>query len=213
MTRKVFCLLSLVLALAVGATASTVIFNDFGPGNSYDTSTGWTLGGPNSPVCCQEVAMQFTTSTALNLQQIDLAAGWVLGTNSLTLQLAVDNSGTPGTILESWTLGPMGVFGNNNPPLTALSVLHPLLSPGTVYDIVAIPANDEWAAWNLNDQGVNANFLFSTDNGNTWNTTFSTLGAFDVIGGSGPAVPEPASLLLLGSGIGLIASKLKRGKK
>src|SRR5690348_3304833 len=60
MTRKLLCLFTLMLAMAVAAAADTVVFSDFGPGNSYDTSTGWTLGGPNSPVCCQEIAMQFT---------------------------------------------------------------------------------------------------------------------------------------------------------
>jgi hypothetical protein len=213
MTRKLLCVVTLVFGLTIAAAADTVIFSDFGPGNSYDTSTGWTLGGPNSPVCCQEIAMQFTPGTTINLKQIDLAAGWVLGTNSLTLQLAVDNNGASGTILETWTLGPMGSFGQNNPPLTAISVLNPLLQAGTVYDIVAIPADDEWAAWNLNDQGVNGQFLFSTDVGQTWNTTFGTLGAFDVIGGTTGGVPEPASLFLLGSGVAMLASKLKRTKK
>jgi hypothetical protein len=59
MTRKALCLLSLLLALAVGAAASTVIFSDFGPGDSYNTGVGYTLAGPHSPNCCQSSAVKY----------------------------------------------------------------------------------------------------------------------------------------------------------
>jgi hypothetical protein len=201
-----------LLILPLAARADIVLVNTFGPGNSYNCCAGWTLGGANSIVGLQYIAMQFTDPVTTNLKQIDLAAGWVLGTNSLTLEIAVDNNNSPGTVLESWTLGPMGTFGNMNPPLTAVSVLNPLLMANTVYDVVAIPASDEWAAWNENDQNINGQFLFTTD-GTNWRVTSGTLGAYDVIGGGGATTPEPASMLLLGSGITLLASRLRRGRK
>jgi len=207
----VCCLLSLLI-LPLAARADVVLVNTFGPGNSYNCCSGWTLGGPNSIVGLQYIAMQFTDPVTTNLKQIDLAAGWVLGTNSLTLELAVDNNNSPGAVLESWTLGPLGPFGSVNPPLTAVSVLMPLLMAGTTYDVVAIPANDEWAAWNLNDQGFVGQFLFTQD-GTNWHTDNDVLGAYDVIGKGGATTPEPASMLLLGSGITLIASRLRRGRK
>jgi hypothetical protein len=151
--------------------------------------------------------MQFTPSVTTNLKRIDLAASFLGGeTNSLTLQLAVDNNNAPGAVLESWTLGPLGFFGDLNPPVNAISKLTPLLQAGVTYDVVAYAIGDEDAGWNLNNQGYNGNFLYTTD-GSHWQTSNDLLGAYDVIGAP---VPEPASALLLSTGMTLLAARLRR---
>jgi hypothetical protein len=55
-----------------------------------------------------------------------------------------------------------------------------------------------WDFWYINDQGVTALELYSTNGGATWESNGTqSLGAFDVLGG----VPEPASMLLFGAGL------------
>ena len=66
----------------------------------------------------------------------------IAGTNSLTMAIAADNGGTPGAILETFTfVNQMGAFGSQNAPLTATSVLNPLLTAGTNYWILGLPAH------------------------------------------------------------------------
>ena len=156
------CSLFLAFALSMSARGDIVLYNNFGPGYSYNPNAGTSLFGPFSYDCihfgsCQIFGVQFTPLATASLEQIDLAASWLSGTNALTLELALDNNNTPGLILESWNLGPLGYFGQNNPPLTALSLRHPLLIAGVTYDIVAIPANDEEAAWMDNYYGLFGN--------------------------------------------------------
>ena len=204
MTRKVltaFCVLLLIVSFSAFAAASTVVlFNDFGPGNSYNIHNGWIISGPASGQCCEIIAMQFTPAVDANLQQIDLAAGWISGTDSLTLQLAVDNNNIPGAVLESWTLVLLE-FLDPNPPIAATSVLNPLLKAGVTYDLVTIAANDEYASWNWNDQSVDGTALASYDGGNSWTAVPALLGAYDVIGTPAVVTPEPGSMILLGTGL------------
>ena len=204
------CLLLVLCALSTLANAGTVLYSNFGPGYSYKTFVGYPEFGPLSAPCvqyglCQITGMQFTAPFTAALDRIDLAGGWISGMNSLTLQLAVDNNYTPGLILESWNLGPLGRFGDNNPPLTAISVFNPVLSAGVTYDIIALPANDWAAAWNDNDQGALGYVIWSLDNGKTWSSGIGTQGAFDVI-----ATPECGTVVTLSTGIIGVVGVLRR---
>ena len=43
-------------------------------------------------------------ATSMNLSEIEVAAGIVSGTNQLTIDLDADSGGTPGAVIESFTI-------------------------------------------------------------------------------------------------------------
>lgn len=126
-----------------------------------------------------------------------------MGTNQVELWLMSDAGGAPGSIIESFSFtGAMGVLGQMNPPLTAVSVLRPELQAGTQYWLIAsAPAADTDAAWNLNNQGATGPLAFRWSGG-AWGITSDTQGAFRI-----QDIPEPGSFLLLLTGLGLLALK------
>lgn len=190
-----------VIALAGMGTssifASTVVFNDFGPGSSYESGTGWTVAGSSSSAGMYYAsAMPFTPSGDFNLAQIDIALSYISGDESFVVDLDSDNGGTPGSVLASWTLtSGLPSFGsccsvNTLTPTSTVS-----LSDGVQYWLVASPSDPggtAWGAWNFNNTGATGNVLYQTSPGGAFTPPGgNTLGAFDVLGNS--PVPEPAS--------------------
>jgi hypothetical protein len=114
-----------------------------------------------------------------------------------TLALYADNSGTLGSLLETI---PHGAYGTgpqfNGNLVTGTSSTHTPLVAGTRYWVVATTssdfATDFDGYWSENTTGDTAPSLFF--NGSAWQSGFSHL-ALRVT-----AVPEPASLALLGVG-------------
>jgi hypothetical protein len=206
-----------VLALFFGGAArADVIFNNFGPGDSYTTNQGWTISGPTGapPGFVQGDAFSIPAGPDLQLDRIRLAVGHVTGPNQVIVTLRADAGGLPGAVLETFNFTNLGAFGQNNPPLSADSVLHPLLHAGAQYWLIADPGNAAtWDAWSLNtvnDVGPHA----QSQGGGPFTENNLTRGAFEIFG-SPAAVPEPATVTLLSTGALLLAGwrrwKGKRG--
>ncbi len=212
---KRFGSFALIVVIALGvatlpAMAGTA-FSDLGNPPNYDCCVGWTVGGASSPVGLVEDANQFTAGVSGTVNQIDLGLGWVLGTNGATIQLWTSVNNLPGTELGSGTVTGLPTFGTTSTQLVTALGNFGSITAGDQYFVVVLANSDEWAAWNLNTQGAFGLLLQNTGNG--WNQFFgSQLGAFDVLTGSGGSVPEPASLMLLGSGFLAVASRLRRKK-
>jgi hypothetical protein len=70
-------LIAALLSLASSATyASTItVFNDFGPGNSYESFQAAPISGPDSEFGYLAFAMPFTSFNEVNVTQIDLGLG------------------------------------------------------------------------------------------------------------------------------------------
>lgn len=194
-----------VCAVALPARASTVpIFSNLGPGNTYDTTTGWTIGFDG--LLTWQEGMAFVPNNTATLGHIELAVSLVTDPYPLNVQLMTDAGGMPGTVLESYSFDLAGrLLGSMNPLLTANSTLNPTLIGGDQYWLVAsTPDASTSAAWNwsLDDLGLTA---FSTDNGSTWTLTPDTpLGAFAIYPTG--TVPEPGTLVLLVPSLALLAA-------
>jgi hypothetical protein len=148
-------LVSILLAGASASTFGDIIFNSFGPGNSF-SSGGRLLQGEN----------------VFNIGNVDQAASFVVGPNnyavtSITLGLTVgginggagpidfvlttDNSGVPGGVLETLS---GNVASGSTQVITRSASGATILNANTTYWIIADAKGLFDGSWGFNDQGI-----------------------------------------------------------
>src|SRR5207253_1021749 len=119
-------------------SAQMVVFDNFGPANTYQPNLGWAITGPTNANGQFTQGDQFTPSGTGALTSIDIAMGLEQVPNHFDLFLANDAAGLPGAVLESFSVkDAMEDFGNTDPPITLNSAAHPVLTSGTPYWLVA----------------------------------------------------------------------------
>jgi hypothetical protein len=206
MRKSLWFIPALLMFAAVGAPAAKAdtIFTDLGP--SYDPTEGWTVSGSTSGVFPYDADGTFTSSGSYAVTQIDLGIGNVSGTNGATVELTTDNSGAPGTVLQTWNISSQPDFASTSTTLTIISGITGIdISAGTYFLVVLPGDSSTWDAWNWNTTGATG---LSGSTG--YLAAGNTEPAFDVLGSSISA-PEPSSLILLGTGLlGLVFIRRKR---
>ena len=207
---SVLILASIIAVCTAGsALAGTVVYSNLNtdPTALY-SGTAYVVSGPASTT--QQylgVASAFTPSITVTFTELDMGLQYFSGTNLFTVELLSDASGSPGSMLESWSV--------NNALSSQCCILQVLagtglttLNGGSQYWIAVLPgAVDTFVGWNLNNTGDIGNFDGTVGSG--WiNDSPSTKGAFEVQG----SVPEPASaaLVLAGGLLGILFGRRKR---
>ena len=199
MPRLLRFLLNTAVAMTLGnlsmPTASGgIIFSDFGPGDTYNLIAGLSVGGSAGAFGTNiSEGAAFTAGFTATMSEIDAPffnQGWP---GIFNLELHADNgSGEIGALLELFqNVGPATPAGGI---FSVQSSLHPLLTAGNTYWLIATPADTSTAVyWNENSI-PSYGTTYQDQNGSVNYATNSLLPAFRVLGAS--AVPEPSSLLL-----------------
>jgi hypothetical protein len=213
MLRRSFAVATLALAITTASTSrGDIIYNNFGPGNSYDLVNGFTVGKITAGTFVPSMGFTVPSGVNFNLSEIDLAANFVSGTNSFVVSIRSDSGGVPDGTLESWTVTGLGPAGQNNPPVVVTSVLHETLLAGQQYWVTLGPgAGDSRGGWQGNSLSPFARGpIFITQDGNVVQNTTGINSAFRVLGTPTAIIPEPGSLVMAGWGVVAVAACVAR---
>jgi hypothetical protein len=203
--------LATLLLCVANAGATTSLYSNLGPSGQYDSAKYWYVDGAN--YTDQVIAEQFTPSASMNIADAVLALGNSAGGNNpLNVYLESDSGGLPGTVMD--TMVQQGTI----PPLSSGGGLVqfnctscPVLNAGTQYWIVGYepdPNTSQAWMWSYQDQPGNLAYNRDGQYQNDWNAIYTTAPGLQVDGGA--PVPEPGTLVMLGSGILASAVGLRR---
>ena len=179
--KRMLCAAASFLMLAsachLGASTANVstIYSTFGPGDTYNGSSGWSIGGPGVYV----QALQFTPAESGVVQAIEIAAFRLAGGTAVNVTLTNDASDLPGLVLETLAIC---CFGDVASIQLANSVLHPILLGGRKYWLVVSPvaAGDEFG-WGRN---LDPPYLLNAQQsmGGPWSVGLTWRGAMRISG-------------------------------
>ncbi len=198
-----------MLVAFASAGATDVLYTTLGPNGEYDTASGYFVDGSN--YFNQVLAMPFTPSQSENLSDAVLALGNYAGSNSpVNLYLESDNGGVPGSV--SGYADPAGNDSTFQLRRRTGSVQLCGLRTGKrrypVLDRGPGRRSQHRAGLDVCLPGPAGQCCFQSvgQHNGPWNQFNSTISGFRVDG----AVPEPGTLVMLGSGIVAAAAGLRR---
>ena len=214
--RLCVALLMCALGVARGATADpVVIYSNFGPSPGY-TFSGWLNSDENA------YFMGFQLDASARMTSVTLPVRWGgdLPGGGFSVSLYGSSEGGPdfsgrgeaGLIERIVVPLPADAQPRTVSMLTLTSTVQPVLSAGTLYflgDFVVAPSTFTAIAtlWPMNSAGIQGLVVNNSPGGNF--ITQGTLGAFQLNGEPSP-IPEPSTMLMFATGVGLVAERLRR---
>jgi hypothetical protein len=142
-----------------GKAGLTKIFDNIGgkyPEGTYWCCTGNTMAGSNGMPGFEEwwLGTAFTPSADSTVTRIEVVASYISGPANLTLSIASDSNGVPGTVIESWVIKNLPKFGSCCTVTVQDDKTGIPVTAGTQYWITLTTdakEKDTWATWEYND--------------------------------------------------------------
>jgi len=194
----------LLFTLGVAPASAASIFSTLGPGDAFSNS-GAVFRGPSDLSTPPDIANSFVADITAPVASVDLPLLLVLGSPAtVTVNIAADNAGVPGTILESSSVA---ALGGGTPTLVNAPFAGTLiLNGGTQYWVWLAAGGDAVVRWSVTDPAVTYPLFRSSNSGSTWQQSGganSLRQAYRVNGVDVPSeVPEPSTWLLISGGLG-----------
>jgi hypothetical protein len=207
MSRIIFGICGLLIASS--AHADTVVFDSFGPGNTYEISSFFYVGKAGSSPT--EQAAQFTAQASGFLSTVELGLTRPSGHPSTAVNVFLygDLNGSPDNSNQIFlgSADPAGTANQTNNSVATVDVLSQVfVSLDSIYWLVLKPATpDGLTFWNFSNTTLGQMRVSGDDS--TWETEGDPrIAAFRI-----NAVPEPNSTVLLS--IGLAVSLLLMSRR
>lgn len=186
------------LAAAPLATHADTVYSTFGPGQTFG-NLAWIIGSAGT--ANQVISAQIVPTETVTLSDAVLAMRETSGSSPVNVYIESSSGGAPGSILNMLTQ--VGTLPSTSGLVDFTCSVCSVLDAGTTYFIVAQQSNSsDTSAWNFSP-GPNANLYYNKIGSATgpWSQNpNSAVAAFEV-NGTVAATPEPATFVLLGTGI------------
>ncbi|MBZ5609646.1 MAG: hypothetical protein LAP38_15400 [Acidobacteriia bacterium] len=213
MRKGIGLVVTLAAAMCLSSRASAdTVYSNLGSGTTvYNSGTGWSVSTVASTGFLLQPAFSFTPSGTFNFTELDIALGFINGTNSVTVDLMSDSGGSPGSVLDSWNVSGLPAFGSCCTLQALLANNTTTLASGTPFWVAVLPgAADTYAVWNLDSTGALGDVFEDQGSGFALFGADATVGAFQVLGDPSTAVPEPRSGMLAVIAAGMLAMFTRR---
>lgn len=190
--KRIILIFGATALLLVTARATSIVFNTFGPGDTYNQSSGYDVGTFfRTPV---EDAAQFTAGTSGNLATVDLGLTGIRGSLSANVYLYGEASGSPDNTNQIF-LG-SALFPSPTSILSFAVAGTVPVTLGSNYWLVLKPSTSDYGIWNFSSPAVPGSVDYSIDD-STWVTYAAVLPAFRLTASSVSSVPDSGNTLFL----------------
>lgn len=193
------------LTLAGASAHAGVLFNNFGPGDTFEEGTGWTVSTAATPAVgeANTPGFEFTAADSGSVDQIDIAMMQVQGAAG-DVQVKLYTGGF-GALLGTWTLSNLPTFGNSGvAPVSISGITGINLVGGSSYVLQAVATGGAYGVWGWNATNDLAPWFDGTAPKGE-----NVTGAFRITSGDS-VVPEPGAWALMILGFSVVGGALRQ---